>query len=451
VHRLSKIVWSEGMQLGPHHFQAQAAYFEDALQFATASLWFESYGMVGYELDTEALRNGTVSLVHARGIFPDGLIFHMPDEDPLPEPRNIVDLFPPARDRMNLSLAVPSKRPGGANCALTDAVSADGVRYVAQEELLRDDNTGLDEKPVRVGRKNIRLLLDVEPSEGYVTLPLARVMRDGAGGFIYDETFIPPCLRISTSERLMTMTRRLVDILQEKSTALSAAARGQGRRHSGLSAQQVATFWFLHSINSALAPLRHLCFSKHGHPVELFTELLRLGGALCTFGLESHPRDLPLYNHLRLEGCFEALDDHIRRHLELLVPSNCIAIELQSVSNYFYEADITDERCFGRSRWIFAIQAEMGEAELITQTPKLAKICSSKFVPELVRRALPGMKLTHLPSPPSAVSPTVLNQYFAVDKGGPCWEHLLQTKRVGVYVPGEFPRPQLELLVVLEG
>jgi type VI secretion system protein ImpJ len=64
---------------------------------------------------------------------------------------------------------------------------------------------------------------------------------------------------------------------------------------------------------------------------------------------------------------------------------------------------------------------------------------------------LPGMKLTHLPSPPSAVSPTVLNQYFAVDKGGPCWEHLLQTKRVGVYVPGEFPRPQLELLVVLEG
>ena len=26
---LSRLVWSEGMYLGPHHFQAQSRYFED--------------------------------------------------------------------------------------------------------------------------------------------------------------------------------------------------------------------------------------------------------------------------------------------------------------------------------------------------------------------------------------------------------------------------------------
>ena len=54
---LSRVVWSEGMYLGPHHFQAQSRYFEDSVHSATTSLWFEPFGLSGYELDAEALRN----------------------------------------------------------------------------------------------------------------------------------------------------------------------------------------------------------------------------------------------------------------------------------------------------------------------------------------------------------------------------------------------------------
>src|ERR1041385_4736982 len=82
---LSRVVWSEGMYLGPHHFQVQSRYFEDSTQFATSSLWFAPYGVAGCELDADALQNGTLSVLHARGIFPDGLAFEMPECDPLPE------------------------------------------------------------------------------------------------------------------------------------------------------------------------------------------------------------------------------------------------------------------------------------------------------------------------------------------------------------------------------
>ena len=81
---LSRLVWSEGMYLGPHHFQAQSRYFEDSVHFAVSNLVFAPYGLGGFELDQEALRNGTLSLVHARGVFPDGMVFQMPEEDPLP-------------------------------------------------------------------------------------------------------------------------------------------------------------------------------------------------------------------------------------------------------------------------------------------------------------------------------------------------------------------------------
>ena len=65
---LTRVVWSEGMQLGPHHFQAQNRYFEDSIHFATSSLWFAPYGLIGWALNNEALRNGTLALLHARGV-----------------------------------------------------------------------------------------------------------------------------------------------------------------------------------------------------------------------------------------------------------------------------------------------------------------------------------------------------------------------------------------------
>jgi type VI secretion system protein ImpJ len=92
----------------------------------------------------------------------------------------------------------------------------------------------------------------------------------------------------------------------------------------------------------------------------------------------------------------------------------------------------------------------VGEADLISKVPQLVKMCSYKFVPELVKRALPGLTLTHLEVPPSAVAAKVESQYFTVSRSGPCWEHIMQTRTVGVYVPGELPAPEMELVVILE-
>jgi len=445
---LSRVVWSEGMYLGPHHFQVQARYFEDSTHFATSSLWFAPYGVAGCELDRDALKNGTVSVLHARGIFPDGLAFHMPQCDALPAARSLTELFSPTRDSVTVLLAIPARKPHGSNCAIS-ATEANGSRYVATTRTFHDENTGVDERPVSVGRKNIRLLLDTEPTDDLVTLPVARVMRDGLGSFMFDPAFIPPCLQINASESLMLMLRRLIDILEEKSAAMSRT-QGDTKSFAEFSSREIASFWLLHAVNSGLAPLRHLWMSKRGHPEELYLEMSRLGGALCTFALDSHPRDLPLYNHDRLDETFRALDLHIRTHLETIVPTNCLSIPLKPAARYFYEGEVTDQRCLGRSRWILSIRTAAGEAEVIGQTPRLVKICSNQFVPELVKRALPGMTLTHLPSPPSAVSAKVDTQYFGVSKAGPCWEHLVQSRRVGVYVPGELPDPELELLVVLE-
>src|SRR5262249_17288235 len=154
--------------------------------------------------------------------------------------------------------------------------SVNGSRYIAELQHLADENTGRDEKPVKLARKNVRLLLDDEISEDLVTLPIARVKRDGTGHFIYDPDFIPPCVSIGGSHRLMALLRRLIEILEEKSTTLSQS--GSGIR--SMSQQELAKFWMLHAVNSNLGPLRHLYYTKRGHPEELYIVLARLAGAL---------------------------------------------------------------------------------------------------------------------------------------------------------------------------
>jgi type VI secretion system protein ImpJ len=446
--QLTKPVWFEGMYLGPHHFQAQSRYFEDSLNFVTSSLWRDAYGFAGLQFDNDALRNGTVALTHARGLFEDGLAFDLPGADTPPTPRDFTTLFSPVADHLTLHLAVPVSLSEGRNTSLENG---GGVRYLGTDQPMPDQNTGRDEKPIKIGRKNLLLLAEAEVTDQYVSLPLVRVTRDGSGHFEADPTFVPPCLSLSASPTLTDMLRRLIDILDEKSTVFTNEQQQRsGVFQAGMSARHVAHYWFLHAINSNVSALRHFLLSKHVHPQELFREMSRLAGALCTFGLEVHPRSLPVYDHREFGTSFAPLDEHIRRHLEIVMPSKAIKIPLKQVESFLYNGEIKDERCIGPARWILEIHSHIGEADLIDRVPKLVKICSARFVLELIKRSLPGLPLNHLAVAPAQIAARVESQYFAVSRGGPCWDHLVQTRQVGIYVPGELPSPELSLIVLLD-
>jgi type VI secretion system protein ImpJ len=366
------------MHLAQHHFQVQSQYFENSIAFALDHLFFSPYGMVGGELDTEALRNGTVAVVHARGVMPDGLAFHFPDCDPVPEPRDIQQLFSPTQHSHVVHLVIPAFKRGHSNCADETASPSADFRYLAESRQVSDETTGLDEKAVRVGRKNFRLLLDIELPDDTVSLPIARVRRDRTGHFEYDPDFIPPCLQIGASQRLLQLLSRLVSVLQAKSDTLVSQRSSDQKSLAEYAAHEVATFWLAHTIHSSLAPLKHHLDTKRSGPEHLYQDLSRLAGALCTFALDRHPRDLPAYDHDRLEECFNELDRHIRDNLEVVVPTNCIRIPLERTREFLFQGQIPDKRCFGPSRWIFSVRSSAGEAQVIRRPARVGQPSRSR-------------------------------------------------------------------------
>ena len=222
---LSRVVWSEGMYLGPHHFQTQSRYFEDSARFAIENSWFEPWGLISCNLDEAAIRNGRVAVLSAQGMFEDGLAFEMSTGelamgkgDPVPESRDIRDIFPPDSESLRIFLAVSPRRQGGANCDLEGGHR--DVRYRAVPRTVPDTNGGGDEKAVPLGEKNIRLVTDTELTEELLTIPIARVRRDGAGHLVYDPNFIPPCTKLTASLYLMNLLGSLLEILAEKQKSL---------------------------------------------------------------------------------------------------------------------------------------------------------------------------------------------------------------------------------------
>lgn len=437
---LGRVVWRDGMHLSQHHFQAQSRYFEELIRFVAGALNPDLHGLAGYEFDDEALRNDVLSLVHARGLMPDGTPFDFPGE-PLPEPLSIGDLFSPTQDSHLLLLGIPVVAEGRPNLESSSNGVPVRTRYLEEQREIIDEAAGVDLRPVSFGRKNFRLLLDVEDNEGLVTLPLARIRRDGSGHFVYDAAFIPPSLHIGAAPPLLRLLERLVTTLASRSEQLGFTASGE----SG----EASDRWLAHALRSSIATLEHLRNARQAHPADLFAEMSRLAGALCTFSMDAHPRHLPLYDHAAPSEPFQQLAQQIETLLQVVAPTNILRYPLRPAADSIFTAAIDDPRAFGGAEWFLAVQSPIDAAALTGQVPRLVNICSAKHIQRLVREAIPGMTPTYALTPPAGLAARPGTTYFAIPRTGPCWTSIVDTQEIGLYLPASLGELQMEIVIAL--
>ena len=110
---------------------------------------------------------------------------------------------------------------------------------------------------------------------------------------------------------------------------------------------------------------------------------------------------------------------------------------------------LADDKYLRNTRMYLAINVEMNEGELIGKTPHLIKVCSANHIEVLVKQALPGVQLTHTPKPPSAIPVKVQYQYFSLNQSGGAWEAIVRARNLAAFVPGDFPNPKMELVILL--
>ncbi len=447
MRQLQPVIWSKGTFLTPQHLQTRDRFVESSLQFRLEGLNFRPWGFLELEVNQEALTEGNFALSRASGLFADGLPFEIPESDPAPAPRPLAPFFDADQNNLGVFLAVPEYRDHGLNVSI--AQKGADARFLSEIVNLRDENSGLAERPVQIARKNLRFLVEGESREGCNTLQVARILRTSAGLFQLDTQYIPPLLNIAANDYLMGIARRLVEILAAKSSILAGGRRQRSAGLADFSAADIASFWLLYTVNSHFPGLRHIHDVSHGHPDALFRLLSSLAGALTTFSLKIQPRDLPLYDHENLGPCFTDLDEKLRELLETVVPSNFVALPLKLAKPSIYSTNIDDDRYLAGTKFYLAVSSPMNQADLIKKAPQLIKVCSAAQIEQLVRQALPGMQLIHAVKPPGSIPVKLNYQYFSLSQSGIAWETVTKGRSLAAFVPGDIPEPQLELLILL--
>jgi type VI secretion system protein ImpJ len=447
MRQLQPVIWAKGTFLTPQHLQLQDRFIENVLEFKLAALRFCPWGFAELQIDREALSTGLLILPRAAGLFPDGLAFEIPDSDPAPPARSLEQAFGPDQATADVYLAIPQYHDRGMNVTLGQ--KSGDTRYQAEVALLRDENSGLAERPVQVAKKNLRLLIEGEPRQGSSSLCVGRIRKTAAGTYQLDPQFVPPVIDLSVSEYLMSILRRLVEILAAKTNVLSGMRRQKNQSLADFTASDIANFWLLYTANSYFPLLRHLFESKKGHPESLFTAMLALAGSLTTFSATVQARDLPLYDHENLGACFTDLDEKLRLLLETVVPSNVVSLPLKLTQPSIYATALANDKYLFNTKMYLAISADLAEADLLKRVPQLVKVCSATHIETLIRQALPGMPMLHVPSPPGSIPIKLNYQYFSLNQSGIAWEAVQRARNIAAYVPGDIPNPQLELIIIL--
>lgn len=446
---LEPVIWAKGTVLSPQHLQIQDRYLTDSLHFHLQALSFRPWGFRRLKIDHQTLAGGTFNLTEASGIMPDGLLFDFPGSDAAVSPRSMKDRFEQDRETLDVYLSIPHYREQGMNVAKGQREAE--TRYRAEMELFRDENTGQVERPVILARKNFRLLFEGESQEGSSAIRVATVRKTTAGIFELDPHFAPPLLDLSTNDYLLGIARRLVEILSAKISNLSGTRRQKNQSLAEFTASDIANFWLLYTLNTSFPAISHIFETRGGHPEALFSSMLSLAGALTTFSQKIHPRDLPAYDHENLGICFTDLDEKLRFLLDTVVPNNFVALPMKLVRPNIYAASIDNDDYLKNTKMYLAITADTGQADLISRTPVLVKLCANDHIDILVQRALAGVPLTHSVSPPSAIPLKLNYQYFSLNQNGGAWESIVRGRNVAAYVPGDFANPKLELIILLPG
>lgn len=420
---------------------------EDSARFYLDSLNPKCWGFRDFQIDAKALSEGVLSITRAAGIFPDALALDVPGSDPAPPARTLDECFQDGRKSCMFYLAIPQYLHGGMN--ISQANGRVSTRYLAQMQMVRDENSGTSERPVQVARKNLRILAEGENLDGSVTLGCARIVKSDAGIYQLDNTYIPPLIDVHAHPDLKRILSGMIELLVTRSSQLSGGRRQKNQSLADFTASDVANFWLLYTINTHLPGLRHFLDSNNVQPILLFNELSDLAGALTAFSNKIEPRDLPGYSHEQLGACFGELDRLIRLMLETVVPSNFVALPLKLSRDTIYATSIDKDAYFEGSKFYLAVSADIRDADLIDRVPKLLKACSATQIEGIIRTAVSGLRLQHVATPPRAIPVKLRQQYFAIEQSGPMWESVLRARNFAVHAPADILNPQMELVILL--
>lgn len=441
----SKVLWSEGLFLQPHHFQQADRYTEALVGGLARRVAPYAWGVSALEIDTEVLKVGQFAIKSCAGLTQDGTVFRVPESEDHPP---ALDVPADTKDCV-VYLSVPQRRQGAAEADMTGAeLSATRFRP-AELEVTDTAGSGKKAAMLTVGKLRLQFALEVDDLADRLVIPIARIVEVRSDQeVILDSGFIPSCLDLRAAPALDGFAQELEGLLQHRMTALSGRM-AQGGSTKG--AAEIQDFLLLMAINRNLPVVRHSLSVENQHPVQFFRECVALAGELATFmASEKHPPQFDPYQHHDLTTCFAPVIRLLRQYLSSVLEQTAVSIPLDPRKYGISVGVIADRKLIGNAGFVLAVKADVPSENIRRHFAGQSKIGPVEEIRQLVNSALPGIPMRPLPVAPRQIPFSANTVYFELDGDNQYWGKMRTSGGVAVHVSGEYPGLSMELWGIRE-
>lgn len=437
----NRVIWSEGLFLRPQHLQQQLRYVESFVEARSLALKAFGWGLTELKIDHDMLRIGKLAISSARGVFPDGTPFSIPDDDPPPPPLEIDENV---RDTV-VYLGLPVRRQGMQE--IGNGSDEEGLaRYTSREIDVADVCTpGMASALLEVGALRLKLLLEKDQRDEYACIGVVHIVEQQADKqIVLRDDYIPTVANCKAAARLAGFITELQGMLHARGEALAPRASEAGR-----GAAEIANYLLLQTINRYEPLIAHLAELDGLHPEELYRILVMTAGDLATLTLQTRrTRAFPAYKHHDLRATFALVMATLREELASVTPESALPLALVERRFGIRVSQIPDRTLIKTAMFVLAVRADMPADELLRRFPATTKVGSVERIRELVNNALPGIMLRPLAVAPRQIPFHAGFAYFELERGNPIWQELESSGGIAIQVGGTFPGLQLEFWAI---
>ena len=454
------LFWHQGLFLQPQHFQLEDVHFQSLLtpfhRFLQPYLW----GTGGLEIQKAALGNRSVDLLRGEFLFPDMTYVVFP-ANALIEARSFDEAWVEGGKPFTVFVGVRKWNGAGENVTvLSNLANVSGVttRFVttADSEEALDLHQGGPAAQVKRLYYVLRLFWETESDQlgDYVVIPLAQLGRDGEE-ITLSERFVPPCLTISSSEPLAKLVKEIRDEIAARGHQLESYKRERGIHTAEFGARDMVYLLALRSLNRYIPVLFHVTESQQVHPWTVYAVLRQLIGELSSFSerinvrgeVEDGTRLLSNYDHRGLWECFSGAQAVITQLLDEITAGPEYVI-LLAYDGTYYSAELSPTIFEGRNRFYLVFETAGDPQSMLQSLETMAKLGSRESLPILIARALPGLRLEHLPIPPQELPRRAHSIYFRIDHHSDQWAQVERGHNIALYWDSAPEDLKVELMVV---
>ncbi len=439
----SKVLWTEGLFLQPHHFQQADRYTEALVGGLARRLSPYAWGVSQLDIDTEVLKVGQFAIKSCAGLTQDGTVFRVPETEDHPP---ALDVPAETKDCV-VYLSVPQRRQGAAEADPTGAELSNTRFRMSELEVTDTAGSGKKAAMLTVGKLRLQFALEVDDLADRLVIPIARIIEVKSDQeVILDTAFVPSCLDIRAAAPLAGFAQELDGLLAHRMSALAGRIAQSGTTKG---AAEIQDFLLLQAVNRALPVVRHKLSIENVHPVQFYEDCVALAGELSTFMAPAkHPPEFPPYQHHDLTVTFATVIRLLRQYLSSVLEQTAVAIPLDPRKYGISVGVIADRKLITTAGFVLAVSADVPDENIRRHFAGQAKIGSVEEIRQLVNSALPGIPMRPLPVAPRQIPYSANVVYFELDSDSPIWGKMTTSGGVAVHVAGEYPGLQMELWAI---